>query len=176
MEGLKKYSPSSLINIVFKPRFRAYYFAKQCDVQSACAVNARSILMLLEKKKNIAEQNARIKEEIFVMLDHEKLMTQFRCNALASLTIRELLRQMLQQKSPEDLIFFVEDIAQEIERNYSPTIPKIALYYLHHDYEDSRDATSSTGGSINLQALIHKHMGQGVEYLRELHKSSARTF
>jgi hypothetical protein len=167
MQTLKKYAPS-LMTTVVKPRFRAYYFGKECDAQSACAMKARAILLLLEKKKDLPDQNARIKEEIMVLLDHEKLLTIFKCNALAILTIRELLKLMVRCKSSEELIRFVEGIDYEIEKNYSPTLAPCSPYYFSsHD-----DQT----GNINLQALVHKHMGQGMEYLKELRKSNTRSF
>lgn len=82
------------------------------------------------------------------MLDHEKLLSNFGCCALAKLTIRELLRLMSRQKVAEELILFIEEIDIEMPKKYAlkPIGP------CPH----------------NIQALQYKHLGQGMQYLKEM--------
>lgn len=164
MQSLSKHTKSIsdyMMNAVMKPRRQAYFFAKTCDIRSTCATTAREILLLLEKKKNVPEQNERIKEEIWVMLDHEKLLSEYNCCILSKMTIQELLRIMLIHETKEELIRFVEEITLEMEDKYS------------------HDLSHTTGkNKINIQALVHKHMGNGMEYLKQLHlskKTSSRS-
>ncbi len=151
MNTVLKYVPNLSLNI--KPRFKAYYLGKKCDPQSICAKTAIAILLLMEKKKDIPEQNTLIKEEIYNMLNHEKLLTEYGCCALSRLTIQELLRLMLQNKTKEELFLFVEEIDLELEKKYSS--------YLQPFFETK----------LNLQALTYKHMGNGVKFLAEMQKT-----
>jgi len=142
---------------IMKPRSRAYFFAKECDPQSNCCNTSRKILLLLDHKQNIPYQNERIKEEIWVMLDHEKLLSEYQCCTLAKLTLQELLKYMVQYKYKEDFITFIEDLVVEMEKRYT-----YELNY-HHDEGGERHP-------IDLQGLTYRHMGHGMEYLK--HNSS----
>ena len=143
---ISKFSPT----LAIRPRYKALYFGQDCDLQSLCAKTAREILSLLEKKRDIPHQNKLIKEEIWKMLDHEKLLSDFGCCALAKLTIRELLRLMSRQNNniAEELILFIEEMDIEMPKLYSlkPMGP------CPH----------------NIQALQYKHLGQGMQYLKEM--------
>jgi hypothetical protein len=143
--------PSALMASVLSPRNRAYYFAESCDPLSNCAKKAIEIFLLLDKKKNIPEQNERIKEEVWVILDHEKLLTQHGCCALSQLTLQELLKYMVTCNAKEELIVFVEQMDSEMKRRYSQEIT----------------ASPHIGSDINLQALVFKHMGKGMDFLEQ---------
>jgi hypothetical protein len=140
----------SLVSMfTIKNRYKAMFFGKSCDPLSQCAKSARDILSLLDKKKNLPEQNELIKDEIWVILDHEKLLSNYQCSALSKLTLQELLTQMMKCKSNEELILFVEAMDSEMDQKYTS--------HLVHSCPP-----------FNLQALIHKHMGHGIEYLKEM--------
>jgi hypothetical protein len=154
MNELLKYKSSyALARLMVKPRVIAVYFAKQCDPQSICANKAREILILLDKKKNIPDHNERIREELWVILDHEKLLSEYNCYALAKLTLEELLRLMMKCKSNEELLCYVESIHVDMEKKY-----KMELH-------------ESDVNNIDLQALEHKHMGNGMKFLEQLHNT-----
>lgn len=158
MDSLIKYTktiPKYAFGAIVKPRYKAMYFNKSCDPQSCCAIKAREILSLLEKKRNNSNQNELIKQELWVMLDHEKIMSEYNCCALAILTLEELLRLMMNCKSNEDLICYVELIMIEMEENYTL---KLAPSYQH----------------VDLQALIYRHKGLGMEYLQQIHLSKKK--
>jgi hypothetical protein len=152
MDALVKIVPS-FISKTIKPRHKAQYFGKSCDPQSQCAKSARDIFALLGKKKDLPQQNELIREEIWVILDHEKVLSKFQCSALSKLTLQELLRLMLKCKADEELILFVEAMDAEMDSRYSPLVS--------HWYAPA----------FNMQALIHKHMGHGMEYLKEMRNS-----
>lgn len=140
--------------VLILPRYKAVYFGKECDSQSQCAKTAREIVSLLEKKKNIPHQNTLIKEEIWKMLDHESLLSEFGCYALATLTLREVLRIMVKHKVAEELLVFVEEMDTEMLK-------------IHAQKPFGR-------GAPNIQALKYKHMGQGMDYLKEMHKCNLK--
>jgi hypothetical protein len=142
-----------LSRFMVKPRVMAVYFAKQCDPQSTCANKAREILFLLDKKRNKPDQNELIKEELWVILDHEKLLSEYNCYTLAKLTLEELIRLMMKCKSNEELICYVETIHVDMEKKY-----KMELH-------------ESDVKNIDLQALVHKHMGNGMKFLEQLHNT-----
>ncbi len=137
-----------MLSFTIQPRIKAVYFGQDCDSQSACAKTAREILLLLDKKKDIPHQNQLIKEEIWVMLDHERMLSEEHCFVLAKLTVHELLKLQVKNNSNEELIKFVEELDNEMHRRYNPTP-------LNH--------------KTNIQALKYKHMGQGMQYLKEIH-------
>lgn len=141
---------------IIKTRHRAYYFGKPCDPQSKCALKAREIFLLLDKMKNTRDQKERIMEELWVILDHEQLLSEYNCCALAKLTIYELFKSMQNCNAREELFLFVEEIDREMEKMYS-------LDLKPHNNRD-----------INLQALIFRHQGNGMEYLREKHESDKK--
>lgn len=155
MKSFLKYT-SSIVGSVMKTRYKAYYFGKPCDPQSKCALKAREIFLLLDRMKNIQEQKAPIKDELWVILDHEKLLSEHNCCVLAKLTIYELLNFMDKQKAREELFLFVEEIDLEMDKYY-------ALEWKPHYTTD-----------INIQALISKHLGNGIEYLRQKHESDKK--
>jgi hypothetical protein len=152
--------PEYLMNAMMKPRRQAYFFAKECDPQSNCCKTAREILLLLEKKKDSPYQNKLIKEEIWAMIDHEKLLSEYKCCTLAKLTLQELLRYMVQYKSKEEFILFIEDLVVEMEQKYT-----YELNY-HCDMNDCYEGEGGQRNTIDLQALTYRHMGHGMEYLR----------
>jgi hypothetical protein len=149
MDTLKKYA-----NKIIKPRVKAMYFAEKCDPQSCCAKKAREILSLLEKKKNLPDQNQRIKEELWVLLDEEKLLSNYNCCVLAKLTLEELLRLMMQNKSNEELICYVEMVMREMEE----------VYVMEVNMQ-----------KIDIQALSYKHMGLGMKYLKQIHLTQKKS-
>ena len=160
MDSLVKFTktlPKYAFGGIIKPRYKAIYFTKTCDSQSCCAKIARDILSLLDKKKNVPNQNERIKEEIWVMLDHEKILSEYNCCALAKLTLEEVLRQMMICKSNEELICYVERVMVEMELKYS-----LELAPSYHN--------------VDIQALIYKHKGLGMEYLERLHIAKKKDF
>jgi hypothetical protein len=147
---------SSMMGSMIKSRHRAYYFGKPCDPQSKCALKAREIFLLLDRVKNIREQKELIKEELWVILDHEKLLSEHNYCGLAKLTIYELLNFMTKQKAREEIFLFVEEIDREIDKYY-------VMEWKPHYSTD-----------INIQALISKHLGNGIEYLRQKHESDKK--
>ena len=155
MGSILKYTtrtlPSMLMDSVMRSRTRAYYFAENCDPQSNCAKKAREIFLLLDKMKNTPEQNERVKEEIWVILDHEKLLSEYNCSVLSQLTLKELLKLMMTCHVKEELIAFVEEIESEMKRKYTQEIA------LNPHFETD----------VNLQALVFKHMGKGMDFLQQ---------
>lgn len=160
--------PEYLMNAMLKPRRQAYFFAKECDPQSNCCKTAREILLLLEKKKDNSYQNERVKEEIWTMIDHEKLLSEYKCCVLAKLTLQELLRHMIQYNSKEEFILFIEDLVLEMEKKYTY---ELNYHYAFESYPFNSD--DGQNQAIDLQALTYKHMGHGMEYLK--HKSIKAT-
>jgi hypothetical protein len=147
--------PELLMSAVMKPRRKAYLFAKHSDPQSNCAKTARQILSLLERKKDMTHQNELIKEEIWELLDHEKFLSEYNCCILSKMTLEELLRQMVNYKSSEDLIIFVEEMILEMEKKFG--------YELHPHLHSQQQL------GIDVQALEYKHIGNGMEYLKQVH-------
>ena len=143
------------MNAVMKPRRQAYLFAQHSDPQSNCAKTARQILSLLERKKDITHQNELIKEEIWELLDHEKFLSEYNCCILSKMTLQELLRQMVNYKSNEDLIVFVEEMILDMENKFS--------YELKPHFHSQQQA------GIDVQALMYKHIGNGMGYLKQVH-------
>jgi hypothetical protein len=135
---------------VLKRRTNAMYFSVQCDPLSNCAKQAREILLLLYKKKNDVVQNERIKEELWVILDHEKLLSKYNSSVLSVLTMEEVLRLMVKGNVDETLICYAEHVMDEMDKKYCREL-------------DVKD--------INTQALILKHMGHGIELLKLQHMS-----
>jgi hypothetical protein len=163
MQSFLKYTktfPEYFMNAMMKPRRQAYFFAKDCDPQSNCCKTSRKILLLLEQKQNSPYQNERIKEEIWAMIDHEKLLSEYQCCTLAKLTLQELLRYMVQFKYKEEFITFIEELVVEMEKKYT-----YELNY-HHDMYDAYTDEGVQRRPIDLQGLTYRHMGHGMEYLK----------
>jgi len=141
------------LNTLIQPRIKIYLWGETCEPQSACAKSAREIVVLIERKKETDDQDLRIKEEIMVILDHDHLISEFRCNALALLTLSEALRLLIQCKASENKVSYLEKIVREVEGKFSTT-PK----------------TSIPEDAPNIKMLIYKHQGNGVKYLTEIWK------
>ena len=152
------HSAIQTFNKLVRPSTGIYLWGStSCDPQSICAKTAREILQLMERKQNTLDQNMLIKEEILVLLDHEKLLSMFNCHALAILTLQEVLRILIQSKYSKN-----EDHVQYIEQ---------ILTDLHQNYASTPSATRHRHDIPSLKILIPRHMGDGPKYLTELWKS-----
>ena len=136
-----------------------------CDAQSTCAKAAREIVILIERKRNMPHQNARVKEEMLMILDHEKLLTQYQCNVLALLTLQEAMRLLLIGSStPSDQLDFLQEIQLHIRQSYSDK-PIIVVV------DDGIEVEASDHHQLPiLEILIPKHVGHGMKYLEALKK------
>lgn len=127
-----------------------------CDQQSACAKAAREIVVLIERKKDTADQNRLVKEEILLILDHDQLLTEYRCHALALLTLAEAHRQLLYNAGScaysASSRVFLEELQVFVRQHFlSPG-----------DMEEDE-----------LKVLVPKHVGNGMKYLSELFKKNS---
>jgi len=118
-----------------------------CDRQSACAQAARQITELIARRKDTPDQNCRIKEEVWVILDHERFLTEYACPALALLTLQEAHRQMTQAKAQTNDLRFLEQIQVEV-----------------------RQMHQGSSQPPKLKARLCKHVGNGMGYLSEMRK------
>ena len=148
------------MNGLLQPRVAITFWRTPCDPQSICARAARDIVSLVEKRNKTLHQNERIKEEILMIADHEKLLSVFRCNALALLTIKEALIYLVEGKASEESIQFLESIILEVQSKY--TSKPTSLYCLDEHNEDHM--------MPQLNILIPQHVGDGMKYLAELQK------
>jgi hypothetical protein len=155
MERLWSTSKKALGRLV-KPRMLAAW-GPRCDTNSLCARTARDIVSLVQRKRSDqSHQDERIREEILAILDHDKLLTDFQCNALALLTLNEALRLLLLQQSEEGAIAYVERIHMEIQDAYRSEI------------------ANGVDQSCTMPMRIHKHLGHGIKYLEERRKQEQR--
>lgn len=136
-----------------------------CDTQSACAKAAREIADLIERKQNSTYQNSRVKEEIMVLLDHEKLLTRFGCNALALITLQEVARILIirlsDASSSSERLLFLQEIQVELRQKYSDKLTSVS---------SSSSSECGDAPTCCLEVLVPKHLGQGMKYLEALRK------
>ena len=152
MQALRS-SCNAIVARLLQPRFTVLLWGQSCDPQSACARAARDIFLLVDRKKNTPDQDERIKEEILQLLDHDRLLTDHHCHALAVLTLHEALRLSLRSKLSEDKLLYLEGILAWVKERYS-TEPR---------NKDPEDAP-------HLHVLVPRHLGHGVQYLKALWK------
>jgi len=142
-----------------------------CDVQSTCAKTARDIVTLIDRKQNTPQQNCRVKEEIMVLLNHEKLLTHHQCNVLALLTLQEAMRLLIISSADSNQILFLQEIQIDLRQNYyeKPTLN-------HYSFEEDsvqRGGIQNSAAELEtpiLEVLVPKHVGQGMKYLEALRK------
>ena len=110
-----------------------------------------------------------------VILDHEKLLTQFQCHALALLTLQEAVRLLIVGGADSSQVGFLQSIQIELRQNYLdkplPTPPTSTHPYYY--VEEEEDNNNTTTPPPILELLVPKHIGQGMKYLEALKKHAA---
>ena len=100
-----------------------------------------------------------------VILDHNKLLTEFQCNALALLTLQEAMRLLVIGRAASEQLLFLHEVQLALRQNYSekPVLNDTTTMGSHYDEKEDVEAPI-------LEILIPKHVGQGMKYLEALKK------
>lgn len=157
---------SSLYARAVPARYRAQLARERCDAHSACGRGAAALLQLLERDAHMEQSSAALRswcrcglmaatyERLIAELDHEQLLSEHGCSALAVLTVHEALRTCAG--------------ARVISNDYIAALERVELHL--REFYNVEPQTQAARDKARL--LRPKHLGHGVEYLRLLQRGA----